>query len=445
MRLTAVLLLVLSLPAFSLAAEPAAAIPGAAETALTLDEALLHAREVSALLDSLDAEVAAAEAGIREARGARLPEVSLSAGYVRRSNIPEFSLTLPDGSTRTVFPNIPDNWNSRVGFSVPLYTGGRVAGLEAAARSERQAAGNDRTAGETDLALEVTVAYWSLVTADEEARVLADSLAAYEAHLVDARNRQNVGLAASNEVLAVEVERDRAELARIRARNDAELASAHLARLLDLPAGGRVVAVDPLEAPPRPSPEVEALVAEALQARPERNALAARLAAAESRTTVERSASKPQVALAGGWDYANPNRNILPPEAVWDDSWDVGVAVSFRLFDGGRTAAAAARAAASALALRRRLDDLDRAIRLDVTSRALDVRTAQAAIGVSERALASARENLRVSQDRYREGVIPSSELLDAEVALLRAGLDRARALAGLRIALAGLDRAVGR
>lgn len=436
-----VLILVLSAAA---AAQPQDVSPGA-EAAFTLDEALRRARTVSAALDSLDAEVAAAEAGVREARGARLPELSLSAGYTRRSNVPEYGIPRPDGSTETVFPSIPDNWGSRLGFSMPLYTGGRVAGLEAAARAERRAAGSDRAAGETDLALEVTVAYWSLVTAQDEARVLADSLGAYEAHLADARNRQKVGLAASNEVLAVEVERDRAELSRIRARNDAELASARLARLLDLPAGSRVVAVDPLEAAPRPSPDVEALVAEALRARPERAALEARVATAESRATVERSASRPQVALSGGLDYANPNRNIVPPEATWDDTWDVGVAVRLRLYDGGRTAAASARAEAAALALRRRLDDLDRAIRLDVTSRALDVRTAEAAIAVSERALASARENLRVSRDRYREGVIPSSELLDAEVALLRAGLDRTRALAGLRIALAGLERAVGR
>jgi hypothetical protein len=41
--------------------------------------------------------------------------------------------------------------------------------------------------------------------------------------------------------------------------------------------------------------------------------------------------------------------------------------------------------------------------------------------------------------------VSPSSELLDAEVGLLRAGLDRAEALARLRLAVADLDRAVGR
>jgi outer membrane protein TolC len=49
-----------------------------------------------------------------------------------------------------------------------------------------------------------------------------------------------------------------------------------------------------------------------------------------------------------------------------------------------------------------------------------------------------------VTRDRYREGLVPSSELLDAEVALLRADLDRTSAEVRLRLAEVLLDRAVG-
>ena len=45
-------------------------------------------------------------------------------------------------------------------------------------------------------------------------------------------------------------------------------------------------------------------------------------------------------------------------------------------------------------------------------------------------AVAAGEESRRVSADRYREGVIPSSELLDAEIALLEAGLERTQARA---------------
>ncbi len=57
----------------------------------------------------------------------------------------------------------------------------------------------------------------------------------------------------------------------------------------------------------------------------------------------------------------------------------------------------------------------------------------------------AARENQRVAGDRYHEGLVASSDLLDAEVALQRAGVDRAEALAQLRLAAANLERAIGR
>jgi outer membrane protein TolC len=91
------------------------------------------------------------------------------------------------------------------------------------------------------------------------------------------------------------------------------------------------------------------------------------------------------------------------------------------------------------------LDEFTRGVRLQVTQRSLDVHAAQAAMTVAERGLESARENRHVTADRYREGLIPSSELLDAEVGLLRAGLDLTDALAQARLAVAGLERALGK
>ncbi|HXI04239.1 MAG TPA: TolC family protein, partial [Candidatus Saccharimonadales bacterium] len=153
----------------------------------------------------------------------------------------------------------------------------------------------------------------------------------------------------------------------------------------------------------------------------------------------------PQVRFNAGYDYARPNRRILPLTDEWNDTWDASVLVGYRFFDGGRTRAAVTEQAEQAAALRSRLEDVDRKIRLEVTQRLLDLDTARAAVSVAGRNLASARENQRVASERYHAGVIPSSDLLDAETALLHAGLDRTSALAAVRVASARLNRAVGR
>ncbi len=81
----------------------------------------------------------------------------------------------------------------------------------------------------------------------------------------------------------------------------------------------------------------------------------------------------------------------------------------------------------------------------DIPQRRLEIDSGRAVVTAAAEAVRAAAEAHRVVTERYRVGVIAQAEVLDAEVALLQAELDRTRALAGVRLAQARLDRAVGR
>jgi OMF family outer membrane factor len=410
---------------------------------LTLEDAMARARATSARLASFSALTRAASEGVRGASAGRRPELDLSASYTRNSNVPELVLAIPGSPPRTLFPNLPDSWRTHAGATFPLYTGGRVGSQVTAATEVERAATSDRAAAKNDLDAETHVAYVNVLFARENARVLKEAVASYEAHLKDARNRQDVGLAASNETLAVTVEREQAELARLQSENGAEVAMANLLRLVGLPAG---TAVDLDPAPSASSPgELEDLVKVAALGRPELEALRARIRSLGATEKVARSASRPQAGIEAGWDYTNPNLRFVPWEAEFRSTWSVGVLVSWKVLDGGRARASAAQAQAQADALRAQLSDLESRIRLDVTTRRLDLDTALAGKVVAQRGIEAGRDGLRVARDRYLEGVLSSSELLDAETRLLRAELDATLTEARIQIAMANLTRAVGR
>jgi outer membrane protein len=438
-RIAAAAILILALSSPQAPGDP---LP--APVRLTLAEALGRAREASAHLAELRSLAAAAGAGLTGARAERLPKVDASASYTRQSDVPELRLTLPGLGAETVFPNIPDNYRGHLGLELPLYTSGRIANAVTANARQLTAANQDVQQGRADVEQETATAYWALVTARDSERVLAESLVDYDVHLKESRDRRDVGMAASNEVLAVQVQREQAELARLQAASSAAVANANLLRLLDLPPDTSIEPVEPL-AEPAPSPPPAAAPPAAEAARPEIVALRSRIAAGRANAAATRAGLWPQANLSAGYDYANPNPRILPLEPRWKTSWSVGAVVSLSLFDGGRTAAAAAQIDAQADALGHRLEDLERRVRLEVTQRLLELSTSRQAAAVAVANLDSAHENVRVARDRYHEGVIPSSELLDAETALLRASLDRTNALAQVRVALANLERAVGR
>lgn len=409
---------------------------------LSLSDALARARTTSGRLAELRAREEGGEAVWRAARSARLPQIDLQAAYTRNSGVPE--LVLPGTPPRVLFPNIPDTYRLHAGLTLPLYTGGRIGNTVAAAREQATAARSFARAGEADVVLETTAAYWSLVTARANAVVWDEAIASFDSHLADARNRRDLGLAARNEVLAVEARRAEAELARIEARNAEETAEAELRRLTGVPPRARLE-VEAAVAADDVLPEGEALIAAALESRPEVKAQQARVSAAEAAARAAGGARLPQAVLQAGWDHARPNPRLLPLADAWNDTWSVGIGVSYTPFDGGRTASAVAQARAEASAARAQLDDLVARVRLDVTSRVLDLAAAQAAIAVAERGLEAAGESLRVVQDRYREGLLTTTDRLEAEAALLRAGLQQKAAIARRELARARLERSVGR
>jgi outer membrane protein TolC len=412
---------------------------------LTLDEAVRRGLETSHRIAEAVARGEAVEAIANQRHAAVLPQVSAQAGYTRTNHVQPFAVPFTDNLFRVIYPDVPDNYRTRLDLQWPIYTGGRLDAIERAARIEATASADDVTAARRDLSLEITRAYWALVTAIESLRVMDESVARVEVHLRDVRNQLAAGLIPPNDVSTVEAQASRQHMLAIQARGTRAVTEAELARLTGLAPGTSLEPAALLDPPPAESQAVDALLETAKQQRPERAGLTKRLSAAEERGRAAAAGLRPTVALGGGFDYARPNPKIFPREAAWQTSWDASVSVNWPLFDGGRTSAEVAEAAASARAARERLAEFDATLAVEIRQRLTDLTSARAAIAAATDAVRSATEARRVVGERFAVGVATSTEVLDAHVALLQAELDRTQAIATARLAEAWLSRTVGR
>ena len=423
--------------------------PAAAQDApvvpLTVDEAQTRALAASHRLAEARAREAAAKASIDVRTSADMPTVSVVGGYTRTNHVLEFSVPSPTGVPRVLYPDVPDNYHSRLDLQWPIYNGGQTNALERAARAEATAAGADVAVAQSDLRLEVARAFWAVVTARASVDVLEQGIARSQAHVADVKQRFDAGLVPPNEIASAEAQESRARMLAIEARNQRDVSSAELARLVGLDPGQGVDPMGALESSSDSAIAVAPLIAQARTSRQERRALESRVEAADDLRSAAAAGRRPTLAIAGGVDYARPNPKIFPRADRWDDSWDAGINVRWPLWDGGRTAANVAQAAGGAEAARQRLAEFDSVLPVEVRQRALDVESGRAAIAAAADAVRAATEARRVVSERYRAGVIPQIEVQDAEFALLQAELDRTRALANLRVAEARLARAVGR
>jgi outer membrane protein len=375
--------------------------------------------------------------------------VTASSSYLRTNHVDEFGIRQPDGSVRVLFPDIPSNYRVRTELAVPVYTGGRVRSAVDAAEADVAATDADARAIRADLELEITTAYWTLATAARRVGALQRAEERADRVVADVGARVDAGLLPPNERLSAQALRARQRVQVIQAENDRALAEAALARLIGARVGDRLDPTSPVStsgvgATALVGQDFGIVVQQATNDRAERQALVSRVRSLRLAADVFRAATKPQLSAIAAAEPARPNARFVPRQATWHTSWDLGVGLTWSIWDGGRSRADRAVVTAQADALAARVDEFDALVALEIRQRQLDLESARAALVAAREGSEAATEARRVVNERFAAGVALSADVLDADVALLDADLDEARIEAAIRIAEARLVRAVG-
>jgi len=421
---------------------------------LSLDEAIAAGLEASPALHASRMKADSSAAKARELAAARLPSFKLGAGYTRLSEVPPFEVTLPiSPDPIVVSENYFNNWSLRLSVQQPVFTGFRLeAGTESARMLERSA-GQDLEKDRSEFIFAVKSAYWGVARARAFQAVVEEAIEQVQVHLKDVRAFFDQGLLTKNEVLRTELQLSNAELLAIDARNAAEVARTSLNTLIGLPVETDLELTTSVESLASRAPDegigadasaARPLVDRALAARPELKSAEFRIKASEAGLKAARAGFYPQIALAGNVYGLRPNPRIMPSRDVFYGTWDVGIAVSFDVWNWGQTKSQAEQAKAQLAQARDARKLLEDQAVLDVTQSRLALAQARDKIKVAAKAVGQAEENLRIVREMFRQGVALNADVMDAEVFLLQAKLARTQAGIDLALSQARLEKALG-
>ncbi len=422
---------------------------GQEQHALTLEDAIATGLQNSKSLKQSLARADAAREQAKSVTTTMLPAVSAGASYARLSEVPGFEISVPfpepNGSTFTVSEAILDNWSLRVGVEQPVFTGGRLKANVDAHRSLSHVENANLTTHRRELVYRIHQAYWQLYKAEEFLKVVDETVDLVSAHLKDVRNLQDQGMATNSEVLAVQVQLSDTRLLQIDAADNVKLARIALNNLLGLPLSARTQIVSrPDTTVPQVSEESGDPVARALENRTELRALEYASAATKASVNAAKSEWFPQIGAFANFYYANPNQRIQPPVDEFEDSWDVGVKASWSLWNWGGTSFRTRKARADHARTQHALAEAKDAIAAEVTADQLNLIEARAKISVATEGAELAQENYRVMREKFRNGLAPNSDLLDAENNLLKAKWNSTQSLVDFAVAIARLEKSSG-
>ena len=160
---------------------------------------------------------------------------------------------------------------------------------------------------------------------------------------------------------------------------------------------------------------------------------------------IERANHFPTLALFGSYTWQAQDNSFHFRNYNWANTFNVGLNLSFPLFDGFRTSARVDQANVDLQKLKYTRLKVEEGLRIQIQSAELRMAEAKKRIEGQERNIAQAEKAVRIAQTRYKSGVGTQLELLDTQVAMTRAQTNYAQAIYDHLIAKAEWQRAVGK
>jgi len=412
---------------------------------LTLEDAVRLSFDKSKSLHASLMKVQYSDAKAGEASAVLLPSLKFTGGYTKLSDIPAAQVVLPFlTSPVTLSPSIADNYSARVTLQQPLFTGFRLQRSVDIADYSAQATQKEYDKDKTELAFSVKSAYWNLSKAIELLKVVDENVEQVKAHLKDVQSWQGQGLITNNEVLKVQVQLSDVQLRQIDARNNVQLARIMLNNIIGLPLDTDVQLATNIVHEHATFKDLASLIQQGQERRAEIKSMEYRVQAGDAAVSFAQSGWWPQLYLVGNYVTARPNQRIFPTQDVFKDTWDVGVSVSFDLWNWGTTVRQTDQAKAQLAQVKDGLGQLRDGVALEVTRDYLNLGRAKERIAVAEQGVRQAEENYRVTSGKFKQGLALNSDLLDSEVALLQAKTNYTQAVSDYELAEASLERSIG-
>ena len=413
---------------------------------LSIDESVQIGLKNSHLLHSSMEKVKNTKARLSELRTNMWPSLQFQGLYTRLSHIEPYLFDLPAalGGPVTLSPSIDNNYSLKLTLQQPLFTGFKISSSVDMADYTSQAQKEDYNTDEQALIYNVKNAYWNLYKANQLKLVVDENVNQTKAHLDDVTNLFNQGMATKNDVLKIQVQLGNVQINQIDANNNVRISMINLNNIMGQPLSTQIETVEKV------NPQVEILnnmdffVDKAYSNRPELKGMDYRVKAGESGVTLAQSGWYPQVALVGDYLTARPNQRVFPSVDQFKDTWDLNLSVSVNIWNWLATKDQTDQAETQLEQAKDSYKIIKDNITLEVTQVYLNILQSKEKMIVAGNNVGQAEENYRTADDKFKNGLILNSELLDAEVAMLTAKTNYVQSQVDYELAKAQLEKSSG-
>ncbi|MBN8822450.1 MULTISPECIES: TolC family protein [unclassified Spirosoma] len=417
-----------------------------APTIMPLNQAVQLALQNNKGIKLADSRTQAAEARLQEAKDRSLPTANASLAYSRYSLTGPFSFGQGDDG-KALFGIPAGAFNATMGgatISKEVFGGFAEKSAEKSAELLAKASHLDAQRNRAELVYTVTDAYYNIVKLARSVGVIEQNIRQFEEKERDAQNLQKEGVVTANEVLKIQLQKNNLNLSRLQVEKARQTALYNFNLLVGLPENQQIAVDTVLANPAAVTESLGSFLDRAVQTRPEVQANALRVQSNQELLRNTKSSMYPHLGVSLGYNYINPTARLFPEANSFISAWNVGAGISYNIGSiynmKGKLHSAQTAIDQASLQGQQQTDQ----IRSEVVTAYNNYQLALEQQNVIRTAVGQAQENYRLTESRFRNGLVGSTDLLEANSFLLQAQLNVINATVDAQLAYQRLLKATG-
>ena len=412
---------------------------GFAEEILTLESCMNLALANNQDLKIAQERILESQGRKQEAFGNFLPRLSALGSYTRLKESPKMNIFF--GGTEQSFELGPEHlYSTQLTLMQPLFSWGKIYHRDKQARLNHRLVNEEYKGVKNGLIFDVKRAFYNVLLAKQFVLIAKEAMDVADSHYKTTQALYKEGRVSDYDVSRAKVQLVNNQTKLIKAKNNLKLAKEELSILLNtkLEEDWEVRGEFPFE---KREVILEDALAKALGERSEIRQLAIQGEMGEISIKLARAENRPNLDFLVNYQYTNPFYN----REEWGGSWNAIISLNFPLFSGLSDVGRVKQAKAGLEQVKILRSQVEEKIKLEVRRASFDMEEAQERIEAQSENVDLARANLRIADERHRQGLMSEIELRDAQLSLTQAETDYFQALYDYNVASVFLDRAIGK
>jgi outer membrane protein len=411
---------------------------------MNLQETISAAITANLGLKQAEAEVKAAQDTKKAQTTNFLPTLNSTYSYLHRNQPTTQALGGAGGQTIDVVINPDDEYNFVTSFTQPIFTGFALINQYKIASLGLNVAEIKQQLTRQNIILDAKNAYFQILKTQKLLDVAQITVKQIMSQKDVAESMYQVGMSPLNDLLQSQVQLANAKQSLVTAQNNLAIAKSQFNTLLVRPVNSPVAIVDILDYKPFEH-DIDYCLAQAGKNRLEIQVADLQVQISQKNYKLSQRDYYPTVNLEGSYYKRGTDWDVNGGDGVADSTyWNVRATATWNFWEWGRTTYGVREKLQRLAQSKYNQEQIQIDINQEVKQSFLRTKESEQNIVTIEKAIEQAKENLRITEERYKEQVSTNTDVLVAQTLYTQTMTNYYTALYDYKIAKAVLYRAIG-